>query len=147
VSSLKSPLNRSVILGGMSPLLIRSMYSAATLSGPITASSVALTPSMTRRYSPECRLTSALASRRPATAAPDSPFTSATSAAIASIILMNAGTSVSFADRRPAPLPIARISSMPDKSPWAIRSMADCVPTWLSSTQFTSRATSANTPW
>ena len=48
-SSLKSPCQVSVIVGGMSPLLMRSTYSAETLSGAITASSVALTPSMTLR--------------------------------------------------------------------------------------------------
>ena len=47
--SLKSPWKWSVIRGGMSPLLMRSTYSAATFSGPITASSVALTPSITSR--------------------------------------------------------------------------------------------------
>ena len=38
--------------GGMSPFEIRSTYSAETLSGPMTASSVALTPSTTLRKSP-----------------------------------------------------------------------------------------------
>ncbi len=42
--SLKSPLYSSVIFGGISPLLMRSTYSAATFSGPITASSVSFTP-------------------------------------------------------------------------------------------------------
>ena len=50
--SLKSPLYLSVILGGMSPFEIRSTYSAATFSGPITASSVWLTPSTILRKSP-----------------------------------------------------------------------------------------------
>src|SRR6056297_3698881 len=44
LTSLKSPLYSSVISSGMSPALIRSTYSAVTLNGPITLSSVPLTP-------------------------------------------------------------------------------------------------------
>ena len=42
--SLKSPLYSSVIFAGMSPLLIRSTYSAVTLIGPTKASIRSLTP-------------------------------------------------------------------------------------------------------
>jgi hypothetical protein len=48
-SSLKSPCQVSVILGGRSPLLIRSTYSAEMFSGSMTASSVRLMPSTTSR--------------------------------------------------------------------------------------------------
>ena len=44
--TLKSPRYVSVIFSGRSPLLIRSMYAAATLSGPMMASSVSLSPRM-----------------------------------------------------------------------------------------------------
>ena len=43
---LKSPLYVLVIFGGMSPLEMRSTYAAVTFKGPITASSVALRPSI-----------------------------------------------------------------------------------------------------
>ena len=76
--SLKSPLYESVIFGGMSPFEIRSTYSAATLSGPMTASRVAFTPSTILRKSPRCFVASARVSSFPSTAATDKRLASST---------------------------------------------------------------------
>ena len=69
----------------MSPLLIRSTYSAATFSGPITASSVWFTPSTIFRKSPWCLVASARVASWPSTAALTSTPASATSAFTASM--------------------------------------------------------------
>ncbi|TEB06440.1 hypothetical protein Pmgp_03730 [Pelotomaculum propionicicum] len=111
--SLKSPLYSSVIFGGMSPLEIRSTYSAATLRGPITASRVLLTPSTTLRKSPSCLLTSALASSFPSTAALASMSASATRLRIASIALINDGMSSSFSLLRPIFFKSSRSTRLP----------------------------------
>ncbi len=63
--SLKSPLYVSVILGGMSPLEMRSTYSADTFRGLITASSIPFSPSAMVRSPPWNWSARARSARRP----------------------------------------------------------------------------------
>jgi len=123
--SLKSPRYWSAIFGGMSPFAIRSTYSAATFSGPITASSVAFTPSTIARNSPWCLVASARAASFPSTAAVDRVLASATSACTAATQVLKAlamASNVCFVP--PVSASASAVRSVASVPPWARRSSA-----------------------